>query len=202
MNSVEQKVLAATDKEVAATICELCHEALLFYAIGLCKSFGLDQHQARDLLQEFYLKVLNNPSMFQAGFTQKGVGYFQKAMKNMLIDRNRALNIHTLGMDEVSEYQLPEVSLYYLCPEMVQQHFYNLIETALRGEESLPTINLYVDGYSYKDIAAKLDIPIGTVSSQINRAKKKLCAYYKDEDFKRFGRYKKRAKLFDNPESR
>jgi RNA polymerase sigma-70 factor (ECF subfamily) len=198
MNSNEHKVLTVADEHLAAAIWEDFHEALLFMAKGLCLRFAKDEKLTHELLHDLFLKVAAKPGKFREGIAQKGTAYLRTAMKHMLIDRHRALNTRRLqNIDEVPDYQIPNSTLYHLCAEELQQRLYESIEPVLRGEGSLPAMMLYIDGYSYKEIAAELGLPIGTVSSQINRAKKKLCDYYEDWDFKRLSRYKKRPKLFD-----
>jgi RNA polymerase sigma-70 factor, ECF subfamily len=198
MNSVEHEVLSAPDEHLAAAIWEHFHEALLFAAKGLCVRFAKDERLTHELLHDLFLKIAAKPGKFREGFAQKGTAYLRVTMKNMLIDRHRALNTRRLqSIDDLPDYQMPDSTLYHLCPEQLQQQLYESIEPVLRGEGSLSAMMLYIDGYSYKEIAAELGLPIGTVSSQINRAKQKLCDYYVDWDFKRLSRYKKRPKLFD-----
>jgi len=50
------------------------------------------------------------------------------------------------------------------------------------NERQKQLIILYIEGYSYKEICHMLQIPMGTVTTGISRAKSKLAEYLKDVD--------------------
>ena len=199
------QVLAATDKKVAAAICEVHYDVLLVYTKGLCKSFPAFPHPAEDMLQEFFLKVMVNPNQFREGYAEKGVGYFRRAIRNMIVDDYRKINVHLQSINATSEQEMPKEQLRYMSTADQQQLIYALIDHVL-PEHWIPLFKLYIDGYSYKDISSWLDRPIGTVGSGIARARTKLSDYYKQHpglwntDFGNFRRKPRKPDLFDDPQ--
>lgn len=199
------QILAASDKKVATAICKDYYEILLVYTKGLCKSFPAFPHPAEDMLHEFFLKVMADPQQFRNGYLDKGVGYFRRAIKNLMVDEYRKINIHLQSIHATSEQKIPNVQLRHISTADQQQLIYALIEHVLPAHW-IPLFKLYIDGYSYKDIASGLDVPMGTVSSGIARAKTKLADYYKQHpdlwntDFGDFHRKPRKPGLFDDPQ--
>jgi RNA polymerase sigma-70 factor (ECF subfamily) len=57
--------------------------------------------------------------------------------------------------------------------EIIDRRFVEISLIALLGEGSFELLKLYADGFSYKEIAQKLNIKLGTVRSRIHYAKTK-----------------------------
>lgn len=198
------EVLAATCLLVAATICKHYHIPLLKFTIGLCKEYSIDPHLADDLMQDFYIKAILKPELFKKGYRKRGVNYFTRSIRNALTDYKRSLNIRKQTIHETPEMQLPKSDLYHFSQERLRGHYYSLIERVLDGKD-IDVMKHYIDGYSYQEISELLAMPKNTVSSKINRAKKKLQHYYQksggvwDADFQNFRRNKPpNPGLFDN----
>lgn len=145
-------------------------EKLLFYALSLTS----DQEKAQDLLQETFLKVLTNSDKFTQNTNFKAWVY--TIMKNTFINDyrknekkknsiDRACQEIHLRIQNDKTYPSPESS--YNSKEIMK-----FIKT-LDAEYRTP-LEMFLDGYKYKEIAEILQIPLGTVKSRIFFARKKL----------------------------
>lgn len=130
-------------------------------------------HDADDLLQETFVKVYVNLHRYDPAYTFGQWVY--TIARNTLIDfvrkRQEDLPIDERFAAPASSAPTPEESVINL-----QQR--NQIE---RSIERLPLryrtlIRMrFFDEYSYEEIAAKLSLPLGTVKTQIHRARERMC---------------------------
>ena len=57
---------------------------------------------------------------------------------------------------------------------------YDYIEGGVADDRVIDTVNMYIAGYKYTEIAEKMNLPVGTVKSRIFFARKKLREDLKD----------------------
>jgi RNA polymerase sigma factor (sigma-70 family) len=143
---------------------------LHFYALSLTS----DSERANDLLQETMLKVLTYRDKFKQNTNFKAWVY--TIMKNTFInDYRRNVKIrNTFGDSYIDFCYLFQMENIYQTPNSI----YNTKEihhniNALEDEYRIP-FTMFLEGYKYKEIAEKLDIPIGTVKSRIFLTRKRL----------------------------
>jgi len=155
----------------------------------------LDQDDAKDLLQDTYLKAYRFIDSFQQGTNAKA--WLFRILKNSFINDYRKKS------KEPSKVDYQEVESYYNSEEVDRQITPDLRVEALRdmiGDEISNALNsLDVDfrtviilcdleGFKYDEMAKILDIPIGTVRSRLHRArnllKEKLSTYAKQMGYK------------------
>jgi RNA polymerase sigma-70 factor (ECF subfamily) len=67
-------------------------------------------------------------------------------------------------------------------PEEIDEAALQAALDALPEEFRAPVVLFYFQGFSYKDIASQLQVPVGTVMSRLSRAKAQLRARLSDED--------------------
>ena len=153
------------------------HNALLnlkvklhFYALSLTS----DSEQANDLLQETMLKVLTYHDKFKQNTNFKAWVY--TIMKNTFInDYRRNVKIrNTFGDPNIDLCYLFTMKKNYPDTDSID----NTMEihqniNALEDEYRIP-FTMFLEGYKYKEIAKKLDLPIGTVKSRIFFSRKRL----------------------------
>jgi RNA polymerase sigma-70 factor (ECF subfamily) len=140
---------------------------------------------AEDLVQETYLRAYRGFGGFQAGTNLKA--WLYRILTNTYINRYRA------AQRRPDESDLDEVEDLYLyrrlggleaaqvgrsAEEEVLDSFTDdevkaAIES-LREEFRMAVLLADVEGFSYKEIAEILDIPIGTVMSRLHRGRKAL----------------------------
>lgn len=140
---------------------------------------------AEDLVQETYLKAYRAFGSFQQGTNLKA--WLYKILTNTFINsyRSRKRRPEQTELDDVEELYLyrrlgglEAVSAGRSAEEEVLEHFTESdIKQAL---EELPeqfrmaVLLADVEGFSYKEIADILDVPIGTVMSRLHRGRKAL----------------------------
>ena len=142
-----------------------------------------NQSDAEDLVQETYLKAFRSYGSFETGTNLKA--WLFRILTNTFINTYRAKQRRPQESDLGSvEYlflykRLPslaglsesaEEQLLDLFPAAeVREAIENLPETFL-----LPMLLNDVEGFSYKEVAEILDIPIGTVMSRLHRGRKTM----------------------------
>jgi RNA polymerase sigma factor (sigma-70 family) len=155
----------------------------------------LDSDDAKDLLQDTYLKAYRFIDSFQKGTNAKA--WLFRILKNSFINDYRKKS------KEPSKVDYQEVESYYNSEDVDRQITPDLRVEALKdmiGDEISNALNsLDVDfrtviilcdleGFKYEEMAKILDIPIGTVRSRLHRArnllKEKLSTYAKQMGYK------------------
>lgn len=150
----------------------------------------LDSDDAKDLLQDTYLKAYRFIDSFQQGTNAKA--WLFRILKNSFINDYRKRS------KEPSKVDYQDVESYYNSEDVDRQITPDLRVEALKdmiGDEISNALNsLDVDfrtviilcdleGFKYEEMAKILDIPIGTVRSRLHRArnllKEKLSEYAK-----------------------
>ncbi len=154
-----------------------------------------DEDDAKDLVQDTYLKAFRFLDSFQQGTNAKA--WLFRILKNSFINDYRKKKKEPAKVD----YQ--EVESFYNSEDVDRQITPDLRVEALRdmmGDEISNALNsLDVDfrtviilcdleGFKYDEMAKILDIPIGTVRSRLHRArnllKEKLSEYAKKMGYK------------------
>jgi RNA polymerase sigma-70 factor (ECF subfamily) len=160
-------------------------EALSFldalYRTGL--RMTRSEADAEDLVQETYIRAFRHRDQFTPGTNLKA--WLFRILTNTFINsyRKRSSQPETTELDKVEETTLyrqmsqgPASSSSQPEREVVD----NMVDTEVKEAlEDLPEIFrsvvlLDVEGFSYREIAEMLEIPIGTVMSRLHRARRSL----------------------------
>jgi len=155
----------------------------------------LDSDDAKDLLQDTYLKAYRFIDSFQKGTNAKA--WLFRILKNSFINDYRKKS------KEPSKVDYQEVETYYNSEDVDRQITPDLRVEALQdmiGDEISTALNALdvdfrtviilcdLEGFKYEEMAKILDIPIGTVRSRLHRArnllKEKLSEYAKQMGYK------------------
>jgi RNA polymerase sigma-70 factor (ECF subfamily) len=150
-----------------------------------------DRALAEDLAQETFIKVLNGIKSYRPEF--KFSSWIFKIANNAAIDHLRRKSIDTLSLDGAPGAETPEqvraTSLQLgdrtesPLDEALSRELGTAIERAiarLRPEYRSCILLRHVEGYSYEEIAATLELPLGTVKTYIHRARNELRGYLED----------------------
>ena len=141
----------------------------------------LNEEDAKDLVQDTYMRAIRSLDSFEKGTNAKA--WLFKICKNGYINRYRQLlkrpklvDIDEVGVgDQIDSGNKPE-----------KNEFDKLIDNSTLGDEVSSAVNSLpldyrtviilcdVEGFSYEEISQILDVPIGTVRSRLNRARKLL----------------------------
>lgn len=155
----------------------------------------LDADDAKDLLQDTYLKAFRFIDSFQQGTNAKA--WLFRILKNSFINDYRKKS------KEPSKVDYQEVETFYNSEDVDRQITPDLrvesLQDMIGDEISIALNSLDVDfrtviilcdleGFKYEEMAKILDIPIGTVRSRLHRArnllKEKLSEYARQMGYK------------------
>jgi RNA polymerase sigma-70 factor (ECF subfamily) len=144
-----------------------------------------DRETSEELAQETFIKVLNHIDRYQPQF--KFSSWLFKIANNIAIDHLRRRHVETVSMDgsphagtaaevEATSFDIAARQESAL-DEMEAKELGTAIERAivqLRPEYRACIMLRHVEGRSYEEIAATLDLPLGTVKTYIHRARLEL----------------------------
>ena len=144
-----------------------------------------DSATAEDLAQDTFIKVLNHIDKYRPEF--KFSSWLFKIANNVAIDHLRRRQLDTISMDgspnaataadiEATSFDIADKSESQL-DVMEAKELGSAIEKAigsLRPEYRSCIMLRHVEGRSYEEIAATLDLPLGTVKTYIHRARHQL----------------------------
>ncbi len=144
-----------------------------------------DRELAEDLAQDSFIKVLNNIDRYRPEF--KLSSWLFKIANNVTIDHLRRRQLATVSLDgsphaataaEAQATSLDVESRGQSALEAIEsRELGSAIERAiasLRPEYRSCILLRHVEGRSYEEIAATLDLPLGTVKTYIYRARHEL----------------------------
>lgn len=140
------------------------------YAVSL--TMNLDD--AEDLLQDTYLKVIQNENSYKEDTNLKA--WVITIMKNTFINNYRRKQRSKVFIDQSED-------LYYLSNTISSKEdnadmhlYYTEINKKIqeKKEEQKKPFEMFIDGYKYQEIADEMNISIGTVKSRIFFMRKRL----------------------------
>ena len=144
-----------------------------------------DRTLAEDLSQETFIKVLNNIDRYDPDF--KFSSWLFKIANNLAIDHLRRRQLPTISMHgapDATTASRIEATAFDVASdgesaldELEARELGTAIEKAiasLRPEYRSCIMLRHVEGRSYEEIAATLDLPLGTVKTYIHRARPEL----------------------------
>ncbi len=188
LNALFEKML--TKEELKETILDCrrgdrgaqnrLYHAFHAWATVVCLRYTKDPDAARDCVQDGFFKVFTKIDKYTGELPF--ALWFKKVMINTCIDRYRTL-LKNVEMEEFTQVHdeviLPEILVNADADYLL--HLANRLPHSYRT-----TFNLFaVDGYEYHEIAEMLDVSIGTVKSNLSKARlglKKMLFNRKKED--------------------
>jgi len=167
---------------------------------------------AEDLVQETYLKAYRSYAQFTPGTNLKA--WLFKILKNTFINEYRKRQATPPASDfaeieDVFESQLaPEAGGQMRTPEeeILEGAFDEGVQSALDAlpaDYRMTVLLADIEGFSYKEIAEILDIPVGTVMSRLYRGRKLLevamLRYARDRGYLRAGAEPSKRRSREDP---
>lgn len=144
-----------------------------------------DRELAEDLTQDTFIKVLTHIEKYRSEF--KFSSWLFKIANNVAIDHLRKRTVDTVSLEgsryatttaEAESTAIPVASKdQSALEEMESKELGGAIEqavAALRPEYRACILLRHVEDRSYEEIAATLDLPLGTVKTYIHRARHEL----------------------------
>lgn len=153
-------------------------EALYGKMMGVCLRYISDREEAKDVLQDGFIKVFGNISRYDHSGSFEG--WVRRIIVNTAIDQlRRNKNIfqsmdNELALNNLSEEPLEEEASMY--PQLKTSE---VMEAIQRLSPAYRTVfNLYViEGYNHQQIADTLGISVGASKSNLSKAKQNLQKY-------------------------
>lgn len=170
--NLEKLIKRCKAKEEAAF--EILYKSYYRVLFGIALRYSRTRVEAEDILQEAFIKIFNEISVFESRGSFEG--WMKRIVQNTAINsykRNLKFNLHVELSDHMDVTENEHVNSIldpYDCKDITR--FLNLLPDGYRI-----VINLYyIDGYSHKEIAGLLNISVGTSKSQLFKAKASLKA--------------------------
>ena len=139
-----------------------------------------NRDDARDLLQDTTLKVLDNQDKFVDNVNFKG--WVLTVMRNIFINNyHKIVRVQTVVDSSADLYNLDVVNdSGFDSPDKAYQ--IKEITKAINGlnDDLKVPFSMFLSGYKYNEIAEKLNVPLGTVKSRIFFARQELQKRLKD----------------------
>ena len=133
---------------------------------GIALRYAHSQEDAKDILQDGFVKVYKNLSKYKG--TGSFEGWMRRIMVNTAIEHYRKKN-NTYEINEVHEEAVTDKELTAL-DKLAADDIVKMISELPNGYRTV--FNLFaVEGYAHKEIAEMLNISEGTSKSQFARAK-------------------------------
>lgn len=137
---------------------------------------------AEDLLQEAYLRAYRGFAGFEPGTNVKAWLYRILTNSYINIYRKDQRRPQTVSDEEIDDWYLySRIHESEIAPSAEAEVLARLPDEDVRGAlEALPdrfrlaVILADIEGFSYKEIASILDVPLGTVMSRLHRGRKAL----------------------------
>ena len=148
-------------------------EQLFYYALQLTE----DREDALDLVQETSFKALKNRNRLHNNDHIRA--WLYTILKNTYINYLRSSHYRQLVYDseEINNYGVQSNGSNGPPHEQLERKELYEIIGMLPGAYGKP-IKMFLSGYSYKEIAKQMGIPIGTVKSRIHLGKKQIRKVY------------------------
>lgn len=143
-------------------------------------SLTMNQEDANDLVQDTYLKVIQNSDYYKEDTNLKAWVY--TIMKNTFINSYRRKQRSKVVVEQTED--LYHLNNFVSSPsDAADMNFYvkDINEKILdKKEDQRRPFEMFLDGFKYQEIADAMSISIGTVKSRIFFTRKKLMEDLKD----------------------
>ncbi|NDV80523.1 RNA polymerase sigma factor [Bacteroides sp. 51] len=139
-----------------------------------------NREEANDLLQETSLKALDNEDKYAPDTNFKGWMY--TIMRNIFINNYRKVvreQTYVDQTDNLYHLNLPQDSGFESTEGAYDLKEMRRVVNALPSDYRVP-FSMHVAGFKYREIADKLDLPLGTVKSRIFFTRQRLQEELKD----------------------
>lgn len=143
-----------------------------------------NKDDAEDLLQETTLKAIKNRDKYVENVNFKG--WLFTIMRNIFINDYRKATTRNTMVDttEDSYYlNLPQDSGFATPESSYTLSEIERVISEFKDDFRIP-FTMHVAGFKYKEIADKMDLPIGTIKSRIFFARKQLAEMLKEYRYK------------------
>lgn len=154
---------------------QLVYQKFYGKMLGVCMRYSKDREDARDILQDGFLKVFTNIRSY------RGAGSFEGWIRRVIV--NTALDYIRKNRKilQYADSGYVEENAEEIKDDDEKNEYQNInSEEIMKAVQQLPTayrtvFNMFVvDGYSHQEIADRLGIHIGTSKSNLSKARAHL----------------------------
>lgn len=142
---------------------------------GVCLRILGDRQTAEDVLQDAYVTIWNKASSFDSGRASP-ITWLATIARNRSIDRLRSAAVRPAGrpLDEAAEIrdETPTADALLEAGQEAQRLHGCLNELEDRARAAIRTA--FFEGETYEALAARFEVPLGTMKSWIRRGLQKL----------------------------
>ena len=138
---------------------------------GICIRYAKTKHEAEDILQDGFIKILTKINDFNSAGSFEG--WMRRIIVNTAISHYHKNKKHNdiYDIDEINETDIKGYT--FDNKQFTSEELYSVINNLPEGYKVV--FNLYaIEGYKHKEIAEMLNINQNTSKSQYSRAKDKL----------------------------
>ncbi len=161
----QNQLLRACQRQDRAAQYEL-YQLYYGFAYSIVVRYANGEYDAKEILQDAFLKVFNNLQNYN--FDYPFEPWFKKILVRTCIDRYRS-NQRRLDTVEL-DYAINEESMAETLINADAQYLLDLVQKLSPAYRT--AFSMYaIDGYAYQEIAEMLDINIGSVKSNISKAR-------------------------------
>ncbi len=143
------------------------HAALVY---GVAKRILSNAAQAEDVTQSVFLQLWSNPTAFRGG---NFVGWLARVAKNAALDILRSSAVRTRE-PEMPQNMPSDVAIEDEVFMRLQGTAISNAVAALPPDQRTAIEQAYFGGLSYREVAERLDTPVGTVKSRIRAGLRRL----------------------------
>jgi RNA polymerase sigma factor (sigma-70 family) len=139
------------------------------YAMSICTRYSKDAEEAKDVLNDGFMKVFTKLEQYDCRKPFKG--WVRRIMINTALDnyRHNLKNYYLASIDAAE----PEVDPYDVMHQFNYEQLIALIQKLSPAYRAV--FNLYViDGYTHEEVAVMLGISVGTSKSNLAKARANL----------------------------
>jgi RNA polymerase sigma-70 factor (ECF subfamily) len=175
MDDLIVKIAKTQSQHAFADLVEIASPRLKAYAIRC----GADPFEAEELVQECLLTVWRKAHQFNPQ-TARSSTWLYTIIRNKRIDIARKNKLDTVQSDDL----WPEGETEDLEDDVERDLTGELVRTLLQSlpdEQRQIVFKVYFEGKSHSEIAAELDLPLGTIKSRLRLAMKKLDTLAKEQ---------------------
>jgi RNA polymerase sigma-70 factor, ECF subfamily len=145
------------------------------FAYGLCGSAVV----AEDLVQEAFTRLLSSNGREEQYMDR----WLFRTVRNLYVDLIRKEDIRDRHYERSKEFSGGDIDGTAQIENLITlTHVRELMEQ-LPAEHCEVLLLIGVEGYSYREAAEILDLPIGTITSRLARARNRLLNSYLGSDF-------------------
>jgi RNA polymerase sigma factor (sigma-70 family) len=160
------------------------YNAFYGYAMSVCERYTGSGADAEEIMNDAFLKIFREIHHFKPAYTDSVAsfkGWVRKIMIYTAIDHFRKQKKHAIvsSLDNAVIYM--PVSNGDALDKLTCDEVMAMIKRLSPAYRTV--LNMFaVDGFSHEEIAAKLDISVGTSKSNLAKARKQLQGIFADEN--------------------